>query len=103
MRELVLPLAPAAAFSPLAHAERDPRLVVGGAGDRRRAGGRPLPFEATLETEFTVRPAPGGAVLRVRQGGFQRSAAADEFYAACQRGWEATFGGLHRFVSTLKG
>jgi uncharacterized protein YndB with AHSA1/START domain len=64
--------------------------------------GSGLPFEATLETEFTVRPAPGGAVLRVRQSGFPRSTAADGFYAACQQGWEATFEGIHRFVSRLE-
>lgn len=141
-RELVLPLAPNAAFS-LLHtpsairgwwsaarvivaarpggpwvaawgAEEDApeyvtaaRILVWEPPERLRLGqfeyytrdGGGLPFEAPLEAEFTVRPAPGGAVLRVSQTGFPDSAVADGFYAACQQGWEATFDGIQRFVA----
>ena len=58
----------------------------------------PLPFEADMRIEFTVRPAPAGAVLRVEQSGFPRAAAADDYYAACERGWKETLAQLKEFV-----
>ena len=62
-----------------------------------RTGG--LPFEASLETEFTVGATAGGALLRVRQSGFPDSPTGDDFHAGCVSGWEATFAGIERFAS----
>src|SRR5262245_11313362 len=59
----------------------------------------PLPFQADFVTEFTVTPHADGAVLRVVQDGFPCDGAADEFYAACERGWTATFAGIRRYLS----
>jgi uncharacterized protein YndB with AHSA1/START domain len=58
----------------------------------------PLPFDAELTTEFTVRPAATGSVLRVVQDGFPEDASADEFYAACDAGWQNTLGAIRGFV-----
>lgn len=58
-----------------------------------------LPFEADVTTEFTVVPVAGGARLRVRQAGFPVAQEADEFYAACERGWRDTFAGIRRFLA----
>jgi len=58
----------------------------------------PLPFRAEFVTEFTVTPHGEGAVLRVVQDGFPCDSAADEFYAACERGWKETFAGIRRFL-----
>ena len=60
--------------------------------------GRGLPFEAALETEFTVHAEPEGSVLTVRQSGFPDDSTADAFFAACEQGWAATFAGIARHV-----
>ena len=60
----------------------------------------PLPFEADFVTEFLVSPGPTGARLRVRQHGFPIGRQADEFVAACDRGWRDTFSGIRRFLET---
>ena len=62
----------------------------------------PLPFRADFVTEFTVIPHAEGAVLRVVQDGFPCDGAADEFYAACERGWTATFAGIRRYLSATQ-
>lgn len=58
----------------------------------------PLPFDAHFETVFEVEQRRGGAQLRVTQSGFPDGPEADDFYAACDRGWRATFAGIHRFL-----
>ncbi len=73
------------------------RLRLGAFEYYTTAGG--LPFEADLQTEFSVRPAPGGAILRVEQTGFPENPEADEFFGACQQGWVATFEGIQRFLA----
>lgn len=62
-----------------------------------RAGA--LPFQAEFVTEFAVTPHPDGAVLRVEQDGFPAGPEADDFYAACGRGWRDTFAGIRRFLA----
>jgi hypothetical protein len=62
------------------------------------ANGAPPPFVEALETEFSVVPRGARSVLRVEQSGFPAGAEADEFFAACERGWESTFEGITRFV-----
>jgi uncharacterized protein YndB with AHSA1/START domain len=57
-----------------------------------------LPFDAVMQTEFTVRPAPGGSILRVVQSGFPTDSIADDFYAACGRGWRETLESLRTFL-----
>jgi len=59
----------------------------------------PLPFRAEFVTEFTVTPHAKGAILRVVQDGFPCDSTADEFYAACGRGWKDTFAGIRRYLS----
>lgn len=65
---------------------------------RYRAKTGPLPFDAAFVTTFTIRPAPEGAVLRVSQEGFPDGPEADEFLAACERGWRDTFTGIRRYL-----
>ena len=56
-----------------------------------------LPFACDLPTEFSVDPQGEGSLLRVLQTGFPDETAADEFYAACQSGWDDTLKGMERF------
>jgi uncharacterized protein YndB with AHSA1/START domain len=58
----------------------------------------PLPFEASLTTEYTVEPGDNGTRLTIRQAGFPADPAADDFYAACERGWRDTLAALRRFL-----
>jgi len=59
----------------------------------------PLPFEMDSDTRFEVEPfANGGSVLRVIQTGFPADPIADDFYAACEKGWHDTFAGMKRFL-----
>lgn len=59
----------------------------------------PLPFQADMRTEFTVTPKPSGTALRVVQDGFPCDPIADDFYAACQRGWRDTFAGIRKYLT----
>jgi uncharacterized protein YndB with AHSA1/START domain len=59
----------------------------------------PLPFEAEFVTEFTVELHPQGALLRAVQDGFPCESVADEFYAACERGWKETFAGIRKYLT----
>jgi uncharacterized protein YndB with AHSA1/START domain len=61
----------------------------------------PLPFVADFTTEFTVAPVPEGARLRVVQEGFPAGKEADDFYAACEKGWRDTFAGIRRYLVEL--
>lgn len=74
------------------------RLVMADQRYHSRFGG--LGFEADFTTEFTVRPDPAGAILRVEQSGFPKGPQADDFYAACERGWRDTFAGIRRFLES---
>jgi uncharacterized protein YndB with AHSA1/START domain len=65
---------------------------------RYRAKSGPLPFEARFVTEFRVTAAREGCRLRVSQDGFPVGQDADEFLAACEQGWRATFEGIRRFL-----
>lgn len=58
----------------------------------------PLRFRADFVTEFLVAPQGDGATLRVTQDGFPTGPEADEFYAACERGWRETFAGIRQFL-----
>jgi uncharacterized protein YndB with AHSA1/START domain len=63
-----------------------------------RDGG--LPFNASLETEFTVEPAADGSILQVHQTGFPEEPVADAFFSACEQGWSATLEGIRRYVAS---
>lgn len=65
-----------------------------------KSGG--LPFQAKLSTEFTVIPQGVGALLRVVQDGFPCAAVADDFYAACERGWYDTFASIQRYLTGVQ-
>ena len=58
----------------------------------------PPPFQADMTTEFIVEPADGGSILQVVQDGFPADAVADEFYAACEKGWCDTFDSIKRYL-----
>jgi uncharacterized protein YndB with AHSA1/START domain len=73
------------------------RLLLGNASYVAKSG--PLPFEADFTTEFVVEPTPSGSHLRVTQDGFPAGAVADEYYAACQKGWHDTFSSILRYVT----
>jgi uncharacterized protein YndB with AHSA1/START domain len=59
----------------------------------------PLPFEADLKADFTVEALPEGSVLKIEQDGFPVVSEADEFYAACEKGWRDTFDSIKRYFS----
>lgn len=59
----------------------------------------PLPFEADFETDFVVSDSDGGSQLTVTQRGFPPGPEADEYYAACERGWADTFAGIRQFLN----
>lgn len=59
-----------------------------------------LPFQADITTEYTLEPTPAGTRLRVRQSGFPTDPAADDFYAACERGWRDTLAALGAFLAS---
>lgn len=65
---------------------------------RYRSKSGPLPFQADFTTEFVVEQRDGGSLLRVTQDGFPCDAVADEFYAACEKGWHDTFENIRRFI-----
>lgn len=67
---------------------------------RYRARTGPLPLEAEFVTEFAVTSHPEGAVLRVTQDGFPPGSEADDFYAACEKGWRDTFAGIRRYLES---
>ena len=75
-----------------------PRLLVLGKYCYHAKTGE-LPFEAEFQTEFLVIPQGRETMLRVTQDGFPAESVADEFYAACQRGWRDTFAGIRRYLS----
>jgi hypothetical protein len=70
---------------------------------RYRAQSGPLPFSAEFVTEFEVEPHPQGAVLRVSQRGFPAGSEADEFFAACEKGWRDTFAGIRAWLANGSG
>ena len=59
----------------------------------------PLPFNADLTTEFIVKPAGTGSILKVIQDGFPVDKVADDFYAGCEKGWRDTFEGIRRYLT----
>jgi uncharacterized protein YndB with AHSA1/START domain len=76
--------------------ERPSRLIL----DNMRywATLSPLPFEAQFSVEFVVSPAASGARLAVTQRGFPADRAADDYLAACERGWQDTLFSMKRFL-----
>ena len=79
-------------------AEFDPpnRLVMDQFRYYAKSG--PLPFDAEFVTEYRIAEADGGATLTVRQDGFPASAVADDYFAACGEGWQATMKGIAEFL-----
>jgi len=61
----------------------------------------PLPFEFADEslTTFDIVPSSEGCILRVEQTGFPADPIADEFYAACETGWQTTFEGIRNYLT----
>lgn len=78
--------------------EFDPPARIFLANARYSAVGRKLPFDLEMTTEFIVSPSDSGCLLRVVQAGFPSDAVADEFYAACEKGWKDTFRMMRSFV-----
>lgn len=59
----------------------------------------PPPFELNMKTLFEVEPTGiGVSKVRVTQRGFPADPVADEFYAACEKGWHDTFEGLKAYI-----
>lgn len=58
-----------------------------------------LPFQTTFTTMFTVEPGTEGSLLDVRQDGFPADPIADEYYRACERGWERTLEQIRTYLS----
>jgi len=65
------------------------------------ARGEKLPFDAVITAEFIVDEAEGGCSLMVKQDGFPSEPAADEYYAACEKGWVDTFEGIRRTINDI--
>ena len=60
-----------------------------------------MPFDAELTIEFVIQPNDaGGCTLTVHQHGFPCDTIADDFYAACEKGWHDTFESIRRFVDS---
>lgn len=59
----------------------------------------PPPFKAEMTTEFTVEPSGDGSILRVAQDGFPDDPVADDFYAACEKGWRDTFARIEKYLN----
>ncbi len=58
----------------------------------------PLPFDASLTTEFRISARGAESVLRVNQTGFPADSVADEFYKGCEVGWRQTFDAIRMYV-----
>jgi len=63
---------------------------------RYRAKSGPMPFQADFTTEFVVEPHGQGSRLTVTQSGFPCASMADDFYAACEKGWHDTLHNLKK-------
>lgn len=57
-----------------------------------------LPFEADMPVAFSLKQVTGGTKLIVRQTGFPKDSAADDFYAGCQKGWADTLAAFREVV-----
>ena len=66
------------------------------------AGGEKLPFNADITAEFIVNDTQNGCSFRVIQKGFPTDPAADEYYAACEKGWVDTFAGIRRTIKDIQ-
>ena len=64
----------------------------------------PLPFEFADDslTTFDIEALDDGCVLRVEQTGFPTDPVADDFFAACQTGWETTFEGIRNYLADTR-
>ena len=62
------------------------------------ASGEKLPFEMDMTTEFVVSATDAGSSIKVIQDGFPEDPSADEYYAACEKGWTDTFAGIRSFL-----
>lgn len=60
-----------------------------------------LPFQTEMDTEFLLEPQGDQVKLTVRQSGFPDEAVADDFYAACVKGWEDTLAGFKKVVESF--
>lgn len=80
--------------------EYDPpnRLVMRYGEYYAKSGSLPFSFADDAVTIFTIAEHPNGSKLRVEQTGFPSDPVADEFYAACETGWENTFMGIRNFL-----
>jgi uncharacterized protein YndB with AHSA1/START domain len=76
------------------------RMVLGDYQYHSRSG--PLPFAADFTTEFRVSPTENGSLLQVAQDGFPAGPEADEFYAACEKGWHDTLDSMRRYLEARK-
>ncbi|MEO1972936.1 MAG: SRPBCC domain-containing protein [Pirellulaceae bacterium] len=58
-----------------------------------------LPFDTEFTRGFAVFPTSQSATLQVTQDGFPVGSEADEYYAACEKGWQDTFVGIRKFLN----
>lgn len=56
-------------------------------------------FGGETTIDFIIERRPNGSLLRVVQDGFPADSSADEFYAACEMGWQKTFENIHQFLA----
>jgi uncharacterized protein YndB with AHSA1/START domain len=85
------------AVATIRHFDPPHRMVLSDYCYHAKAG--PLPFDADFVTEFLVSTQAEGTSLRVTQDGFPAGSEADEYYAACQQGWQETFAGIRQYLS----
>ncbi len=61
----------------------------------------PPPFDLNVTSRFEVEPlGDGRSKITVIQDGFPSDPVADEFYAACEKGWRDTFEGLRKYIES---
>ncbi|QQS40314.1 MAG: SRPBCC domain-containing protein [Acidobacteriota bacterium] len=59
------------------------------------------PFDLNVKARFEVDPISDRLTsIRVIQSGFPQDEIADEFYAACEKGWHDTFEGLRKYIGS---
>ncbi|MDH3491997.1 MAG: SRPBCC domain-containing protein [Acidobacteriota bacterium] len=81
-------------------AEYDPPRRILFTDAKYTASGQKLPFEMNMTTEFLFETTAKGSKIKVIQDGFPVDPAADEFYAACEKGWKDTFMGIRRHLDS---
>ena len=85
----------------LAEVDAPRKLVLEYEGYYSKAGDLPFEFANHASTTFTIeQEGTSGCRLQVEQTGFPSDQVADEFYEACETGWQKTFEGIRSYLES---